>query len=318
MRFQKVFHSLKHCVFEVIAGFWDQIEEYWLKCHQIATCIAARVQTFAESKRQMCDIFLYRAVIELGLYSSSQQWYCYCPVLAGWLAGWLHQLEWRSESEMWSRYNGVLHRSAQNYWPLSRFFLSPTHPPQHPPLISSPSGQGFQEERGIVKRTFVQLPPWSTASTPLSFHTSSVIWKWWCSHASIKIIDGHPTRWDVDILNNWLASKHSLCNNFLLISNSPAYHAPFVIALFICILQFGYWKKLWIRTYLKQPTYWIVFFPPLPAYFHSSKFVSTGEGCCFSQWRAHCNSIWSYREAVMLCCAHSGFFPPLIHSTSVL
>lgn len=38
----------------------------------------------------------------------------------------------RCESEMWWRYNGVLHRSAQNYWPLCRFSLSPTHPPQQP------------------------------------------------------------------------------------------------------------------------------------------------------------------------------------------
>lgn len=207
---------------------------------------------------------------------------------------------------MWSRYNGVLHRSAQNYWPLSRFFLSPTHPPQHPPLISSPSGQGFQEEWGIVKHTFVQLPPWSTASIP---STLSVMWKWQCSCASIKIIDGHPTRWDVDILNKWLVSKHSLCNNFLLISNFTAYHAPFVIGLFICILQFGYWKKLWIRSYLKQLTYWIVFFPPLPAYFHSSGFVSTGDGCCFSQWWAHI-VIPDDPIGRLLCCVVHTLDPP--------
>lgn len=147
----------------------------------------------------------------------------------------------------------------------------------------------------------------------LSFLSSlplSVIWKWRCSHASIKIIDGHPTRWDVDILNNWLASKHSFCNHFLLISNSPAYLAPSVIALFICILQFGYWKKLWIRSYLKQPTYWIVFFSPLPAYFHSSGFVSTGDGCCFSQWWTHIVIPDDPTGRLLCCVVHTLDSPP--------
>lgn len=95
-----------------------------------------------------CDIFLYRAVIESGLESSVLRWYCYHSMPAGcigWGGGGV-------ESEMWSRYNGVLHRSAQNYWPLSRFSMFPSHPPQHPALISSPSGRGFSRKSRAAAR----------------------------------------------------------------------------------------------------------------------------------------------------------------------
>lgn len=220
---------------------------------------------------------------------------------------------------MWSRYNGVLHRSAQNYWPLSRFFLSP-----HSSATTSTTHQ--QSVRPGFPGRVGNCESYCCPAAAL-FHRSHsspfrVICSRRCSHASIKITNGHLRRWDGDILNNWRASKHiSLCNNFLLISNFPAYHTPFIIPHFICILQFGYWKKKnpsELEVILNSPHKLDCFFFPLPAYFHSSRFVSAGDGCCFSPVvSTYCNSSWSYREAVMLCCARSVLLSDAQHLCAV-
>lgn len=112
-----------------------------------------------------CDIFLYRAVIESGLESSVLRWYCYHSMPAG-CTGWGRGggKKVGGESEMWSRYNGVLHRSAQNYWPLSRFSMFPSHPPQHPALISSPSGRGGFPGRAELQPRFTPSVPPSCAA----------------------------------------------------------------------------------------------------------------------------------------------------------
>ncbi len=143
--------------------------------------------------------------------------------------GRLHQSEKRSESEMWSRYNGVLHRSAQNYWPLSRFPLSSTHHPQHLPLISSPSGRGFQEELRIVNHAFVLLLHYFTESILLSFNIQRQLRPAMLSRINQNSKwSSKELRWQ---LNNWPASKHiSLCNYFLFISSFPScsiYYSPF-------------------------------------------------------------------------------------------
>lgn len=80
----------------------------------------------------------------------------------------------RSESEMWWRYNGVLHRSAQNYWPLCRFLLSPTHPPQHP--HSSAVHQARLSGSWIVNGRVVRLLSCFADSVPLSFDEKCEAW----------------------------------------------------------------------------------------------------------------------------------------------
>lgn len=80
----------------------------------------------------------------------------------------------RSEPEMWWRYNGVLHRSAQNYWPLCRFSLSPTHPPQHP--RSSAVHQARLSRSWIVNGRLVRLLSCSADSVRLSFNEKCEAW----------------------------------------------------------------------------------------------------------------------------------------------
>lgn len=166
---------------EVIVAFdinyWRDRGVYWLQRRAISTCVAARVQTFAESKRDTCDVFLYRAVIESGLESSVLRWYCYC-----WIPGSLSRLKGRGESGLWWRYNGVPHRSAPNYWPLSGLSMFPSHPPQRPPLISSPSGRGF------LKEEWSAAAAWAAAlvSQPLLPFSCSLIRGRRRSGASVK------------------------------------------------------------------------------------------------------------------------------------
>lgn len=165
---------------------WSQVlgsnrrAKYWLKCHQIATYIAAKVLANFCWKQEAT--VWYISVQGCDWIRTLVQFATMILLLLS--IGCLHQLEKGSESEMWSRYNGVLHRSAQNYWPLSGFSLSSTHPPQHPPLISSPSAQGFQEELGIVNHAFVQLPPCFTDSIPLSLNIQRKLWPTMLSHIS--------------------------------------------------------------------------------------------------------------------------------------
>lgn len=143
---------------------------YWLKHHQTATYITPKVLanfwqeiTVWYVSVQGCDWIT--AVVQLATM-----------ILLLFSIGWLHKLEKGSESEMWSRYNGVLHRSAQNYWPLSGFSLSSAHLPQHAPLISSPSDQGFQEELGISNCTFIQLLSRFTISISPSLNSHCKLW----------------------------------------------------------------------------------------------------------------------------------------------
>lgn len=231
--------------------------------------------------------------------------------------GWRHQLEKRSESEMWSRYNGVLHRSAQNYWPLSRFFLSP-----HSSATTSTTHQ--QSVRPGFPGRVGNCESYCCPAAAL-FHRSHsspfrVICSRRCSHASIKITNGHLRRWDGDILNNWRASKHiSLCNNFLLISNFPAYHAPFIILHFICILQFGYWKKKpsELEVILNSPHKLDCFFPPSLHIFTAADLYPLEMDAVFPQWWAHIVIPVDPIGRLLCCVVHALYFSPM-HSTSVL
>lgn len=158
MCFQKDLGLCEASCFRSDCRFWDQIVE---RKRGVSTKMPSNCEPGLRRECKLllkagdnCDIFLYRAVIESGLESSVLRWYCYHSMPAG-----CTDIEKKKggggESEMWSRYNGVLHRSAQNYWPLSRFSMFPSHPPQHPALISSPSGRGFSGK----SRAAAPLPP---------------------------------------------------------------------------------------------------------------------------------------------------------------
>lgn len=126
---------------EVIVAFdtncWRDRRVYWLKRHPISTCVEARVQTFAECNRHLWCISVRGSDwIKPRVQRVEMILLLLDPRLAA-------VVERAREPAMWWRYNGVPHRSAANYWPLSGLSMFPSHPPQHPPLISSPSGRGF-------------------------------------------------------------------------------------------------------------------------------------------------------------------------------
>lgn len=118
----------------------------------------------------------------------------------------------RSDSEMWWRYNGVLHRSAQNYWPLCRFSLSPTHLPQHP--HSSAVHQAGLSGNRTASSSVVQLLYFFTVSV-LSFNgeAQSVASGARTHHCVGKC---HQLKRDGDILNYRLASKLASLTIFFL------------------------------------------------------------------------------------------------------
>lgn len=177
----------------------------WLKRRPISSRVASHSANFSLRARDTSDVFLHRAVIESGLESSALPWYCSC-----WKPrGWLQWLKGRGEPGMWWRYNGVPHRSAPNYWPLSGPSMFPSHPPQRPPLISSPSGRGFQEEdwsaAAAAATTAVSLPQLPANLRPKA--RRRIAQK--CSQM-LRL-----TRWGGYIFNKWPATEHiSLCDNF--------------------------------------------------------------------------------------------------------
>lgn len=118
----------------------------------------------------------------------------------------------RSDSEMWWRYNGVLHRSAQNYWPLCRFSLSPTHLPQHP--HSSAVHQAGLSGNRTASSHVVQLLYCFTISV-FSFNgkAQSVAGSARAHHSVGKC---HQLKRDGDILNYRLASKLASLTIFFL------------------------------------------------------------------------------------------------------
>lgn len=180
----------------------------WLKCHQIATRISAA--NFLLKARDDCVMYFCTGLwLNQGSRPAcSDDIFHRSPLPGG---------RKRSESEMWWRYNGVLHRSAQNYWPLCRFSLSPpTHPPQHPhssavhraslsgsPILNSPVCFCFFSD-----------------SLPLFLLMGSAKRGRQCSRASISVAKCHQLKRDGDILNYWLASKLSPLAIFFLSSIS--------------------------------------------------------------------------------------------------
>lgn len=123
---------------------------------------------FAESQRWLCDVFLYRPMIESELSAGLSRWYFFTAQHC------LVERKKRSESEMWWRYNGVLHRSAQNYWPLCRFSLYPTHLPQHP--HSSAVHQARLSGSWIVNGCVVWLLSCFTDSVAFSLNEKWEVW----------------------------------------------------------------------------------------------------------------------------------------------
>lgn len=74
-----------------------------------------------------------------------------------------------------------------------------------------------------------------------------------------KLKNSSLMRWEGDVFNSWLASNHiSLCDNFLLISTFPAYHAPLIFPYFICIFCI---LKVTLNLKLSQTAHinWTVF-----------------------------------------------------------
>lgn len=112
----------------------------------------------------------------------------------------------RSESEMWWRYNGVLHRSVQNYWPLCRFSLYPTHLPQHP--HSSAVHQTRLSGSWIVNGRVVRLLSCFTNSVALSFNEKWEAWPPALAHINqCRQMSSAQKRWcHVKLLASKLAS----------------------------------------------------------------------------------------------------------------
>lgn len=121
------------------------------------------------------------------------------------------------------------------------------------------------------------------------FHSSLFQYSLWTAAGNVlmhqsKIKNGRLTRWDFDIFNSWLASKHiSLCNNFLLISIFPAYHAPFIFPISFAFLDIE--RNPEFEVILNSPHKLDCFSPP--CIFSQQQICIHWRWMLFSQWWVH-------------------------------